>query len=60
MPTNLAFLSSGFLGGLLVHFINDLIDFITKVFTGPLVLPESQFEAVPAEGETNLLLSLLL
>ena len=41
----LALLPSGFLGGLLLFIIDNLVDFVTKVFTRLLILSESQSEA---------------
>jgi len=39
---NLALLPSGFFGGLFL-FIDNLVDFVTKVFTRLLILSESQY-----------------
>ena len=44
MNTNLALLPSAFLSGLLILIIVDLVEFVTKVFTGLLILYKSQSE----------------
>lgn len=44
LSTNLALLPSGFLGGLLILVISDLVDFVTEVFARLLILSGSQHE----------------